>query len=187
MGKIIFITGGARSGKSSYAQKRAEAMPGPRLYLATCPPPGDDQEMRARIDLHIKAREDRGWTTVEEPLLLPEVIKAADSDAVEVLLIDCLTLWLSNLLQASPEHSLQEAEVEKSCLALLAAAAKFPGTVFLVSNEVGFGIVPDNALARRFRDLVGRCNQIMAAGADEAVLVTCGLPLWLKNETKQKR
>ncbi len=178
MAKLIFITGGARSGKSSYAQERAEGISGRRVYLATCPQQTDDHEMQARIDSHIKARKDRGWITIEEPLRLQDVIK--ENRNAEVVLLDCLTLWISNLMGDYPDDTLQEDDVEKRCLALLAEVENCPGTIFFVSNEVGLGIVPDNALARRFRDLVGRCNQVMAKASDEVVLVSCGLPLHLK-------
>lgn len=178
MGAIIFITGGARSGKSSYAQNRAEAIPGRKLYLATCPDQKNDEEMEKRIQRHIKERRGRGWETIEEPLYLAEVI--SENGSAEVILVDCLTLWISNLMADSPEGTMQDEDIENICLAFIAELKKFAGTTFLVSNEVGMGIVPDNALARRFRDLAGRCNQVMASGADEAVLVSCGMPIHLK-------
>lgn len=178
MSTIIFITGGARSGKSSYAQKRAETISGQKIFVATCPKQTDDQEMQTRIDLHAKARENRGWTTIEEPLYLHEIIKA--NRKAKVLLVDCLTLWISNLMEKCGGEAIQESGVEERCLAVLAAAESIPGTIFFVSNEVGLGIVPENPLARHFRDLVGRCNQIMAGRAHEVVLVSCGLPLYLK-------
>ncbi|WP_336962904.1 bifunctional adenosylcobinamide kinase/adenosylcobinamide-phosphate guanylyltransferase [Sphingobium aquiterrae] len=165
----ILILGGARSGKSRHAQARAEALPGALLYIAT----GQalDEEMAERIARH---REDRGprWRTIAAPFALPEAIEEAAGDE-QVLLVDCLTLWLSNLMLAG--HDLEDAAES-----LADAVGHAPGTVILVANEVGLGIVPENALARRFRDAAGRLNQKVAGCADEVLLVAAGLPLRLK-------
>lgn len=178
MGKIILVTGGARSGKSSYAQQMAENVVGKRIYLATCPSDqSNDPEMQSRIDKHIEARKDRGWLTVEEPLTLAEVIDSHRQ--ADVIMVDCLTLWISNLMHISAA-GLTDSAMAENCREFLEAANGYAGILILVSNEVGLGIVPENVLARRYRDLVGLCNQLMAVEADEVFLVCCGLPLRLK-------
>ncbi|MCJ8159666.1 bifunctional adenosylcobinamide kinase/adenosylcobinamide-phosphate guanylyltransferase [Sphingomonas sp. LaA6.9] len=167
--RTLLVLGGARSGKSRYAQGRAEALGLKPVYIATCEP--QDEEMAERIGRH---RDDRGeeWTTVEAPLELANAIRVhAASDTL--LLIDCLTLWASNLMFAG-----RDAEHEAELLAV--ALSDAAGPIILVSNEVGLGIVPENALARRFRDVAGRINQRMAEVVDEAVFVAAGLPLRLK-------
>lgn len=177
MAKIILATGGARSGKSAYAQELAESLPGPRAFVATCPVPGgEDEEMLARVDRHRRDRNDAGWLTIEEEIDLKGVL--AGNLEVRTVLVDCLTLWISNLLCAEP--SLGEDEMAARCGELLAACRKRQGSVIFVTNEVGSGIVPENALARKFRDLSGRCNQAMGRGADEVIFFSCGLPLYLK-------
>ena len=169
---ILFVLGGARSGKSLYAQRRAEALPGDLVYVATAQ--AFDGEMAIRIAQH---RTDRGtrWRTVEAPLALAEAI-AAEARPDRVLLVDCLTLWASNLLLADRADD-EGAESSGALVAALVAAA---GPVTLVANEVGLGIVPDNALARRFRDIAGRINQAVAAAAHEVQFIAAGLPLRLK-------
>jgi adenosylcobinamide kinase/adenosylcobinamide-phosphate guanylyltransferase len=149
------------------AQARAEALPGELVYIAT----GEalDAEMAERIARH---RADRGprWRTVEAPVDLPEAIRR---ESGRVLLVDCLTLWLSNLV-------LGDHDVSAASERLLASLDAASSTVLLVSNEVGMGIVPENALARRFRDEAGRLNQRVAAAADEVLLVAAGLALRMK-------
>jgi adenosylcobinamide kinase / adenosylcobinamide-phosphate guanylyltransferase len=168
-GRVVLLLGGARSGKSRLAQARAEALAGNLVYIAT----GQalDSEMTQRIAQH---RADRGprWRTVEVPLALPDAIRD-ESRQGQVLLVDCLTLWLSNLM-------LGEHDVAVAIEGLLDALATTTGTVLLVSNEVGMGIVPENALARRFRDEAGRLNQRVAAVAGEVVFVAAGLAMRLK-------
>ena len=165
----LLILGGARSGKSRYAQARAEQLEGDLVYIATAE--AWDDEMKARIARH---RDDRGprWRTIEAPLDLAAVIETEGKPG-KILLIDCLTLWASNLIFAERDA---EAETAK----LINALAYAHGPVILVSNEVGLGIVPDNALARRFRDVAGIINQTVAAAADEAVFIAAGLPVQLK-------
>ncbi|AYJ85028.1 bifunctional adenosylcobinamide kinase/adenosylcobinamide-phosphate guanylyltransferase (plasmid) [Sphingomonas paeninsulae] len=165
----LLVLGGARSGKSRYAQIRAEVLTGQLIYLATAQ--AFDQEMRERIALH---RSDRGtrWSTVEEPLELAETITKCSTPET-VVLVDCLTLWTSNLMLA-------ERDTVAATEGLLRAVSGARGPVILVANEVGLGIVPDNALARQFRDAAGRVNQEMAAGIDEVVMMFAGLPLALK-------
>lgn len=167
--KSLLVLGGARSGKSRFAQAQAEAMPGDLVYIATAQPL--DAEMTQRIARH---RDDRGprWRTVEALLDLPGVI-AGESRAGVVLLVDCLTLWASNLLFA-------ERDAVAAVRALADAVADAAGPVIFVSNEVGLGIVPDNALARRFRDMAGEINKGVARFADRVVFVAAGLPLTLK-------
>ena len=165
----LLVLGGARSGKSRYAQQRSEAVDGRLGYIATAE--ARDDEMHQRIDRH---RADRGerWFTIEAPLDLPAAIAEAGAKA-DAILVDCLTLWLSNLIFA--DKSVPFAELERAI-----AACRRP--IALVANEVGFGIVPDNALARRFRDEAGWLNQRIAGVVDEVVLVAAGLPLVLKSQ-----
>lgn len=165
----LLVLGGARSGKSRYAQARAEASGLARVFVATGQ--AFDAEMDERIRRH---RQERGasWTTFEAPLDLAGAI-GAHAAADTVVLVDCLTLWTSNLMLA--EHDIAAATA--SLTAVLGTAR---GPVILVANEVGLGIVPDNALARRFRDAAGLVNQRVASAADEVQFVAAGLPLRLK-------
>jgi adenosylcobinamide kinase/adenosylcobinamide-phosphate guanylyltransferase len=173
MGKIIFITGGARSGKSGYAQKRVETYPGDLLYVATAE--ARDDEMAARVAQHQKERGER-WRSLEEPLELTKLLPAA-IDGCSAVLIDCLTLWLSNLIEA---HGDDDVAIMAAADSLLTALGELDVDLFVVSNELGNGVVPENRLARRFRDLHGLLNQKFAQAADEAWLVVAGLPLKLK-------
>jgi adenosylcobinamide kinase/adenosylcobinamide-phosphate guanylyltransferase len=167
---LTLVIGGARSGKSRYAESLIAAHPPPWLYVATAQPL--DDEMRERIAAH-RARRGAGWRAVEAPRDVADAIGGAAADGA--VLVDCLTLWLSNLMLAGADV---EAESERLEVALAQAAAP----TVLVSNEVGFGIVPDNALARRFRDAQGRLNQRIAARADRVVLMVAGLPLVVKGD-----
>lgn len=178
MGKLILVTGGARSGKSTYALERAEEISHDRSFLATCPVL--DGEMRQRIEKHRREREGRGWRCCEEEIAI--AARIAEIATAGVILVDCLTLWINNLLFAAEQAGevFAETELRNDVDRLLRAAGTYSGTVILVTNEVGMGIVPDNALARHYRDLVGTCNRLIAAAADEVVLVSCGLPLFLK-------
>lgn len=177
MAKIILAIGGSRSGKSAYAQKLAESLPGAKAFVATCPTPtGDDEEMLARVELHQKDRLEVDWLTIEEEINLDVVL--AGNLQIQTMLVDCLTLWISNLMHVLPE--LDENEMTTLCQQLIATCRKRSGTVIFVTNEVGCGIVPENALARKFRDLSGRCNQAVAKEADEVIFFSCGLPLFLK-------
>lgn len=169
---LTFVLGGARSGKSRYAESLISALPPPWFYLATATA-GDD-EMAARIEAH-RARRAASWHTVEAPR---DVAGALGACGDAPALVDCLTLWLSNLMLVEAEIEAEVARLEK---ALQAAAAP----VVLVSNEVGFGIVPDHPLGRRFRDWQGLVNQRMAARADRVVLMVAGLPLVLKGAAKE--
>jgi len=166
---LTLVLGGARSGKSRHAESLVDRHPGGRTYLATAEI--FDDEMAARVKTH-RDRRDSDWKTVEEPLDLAGALKAETEQGAAVL-VDCLTLWLGNLLGA-------ERDVEKEIDGLITALGQFGGPVVFVSNEVGQGIVPDNALARRFRDLAGILHQRLAEKADHVVFVTAGLPQKLK-------
>jgi adenosylcobinamide kinase / adenosylcobinamide-phosphate guanylyltransferase len=166
---VTLVLGGARSGKSRHAECVLQGAAACGTYCATAE--AGDAEMAQRIAAH-RARRGSFWHTIEEPLALAPVI-AAESSPGRPLLIDCVTLWLSNLMFA--ERSVEE-EAEALCAALRLAA----GPVVLVANEVGLGLVPETSLGRRFRDAAGRLNQQIAALADRVVLVAAGLPLVLK-------
>lgn len=165
---VTLVLGGARSGKSRYAESLLADLGGRRTYLATAAP--GDAEMAERIRDH-RARRGAGWITREEPLeIAPAILEIPGP-----ILIDCLTLWVSNLMAAGADS---DAAAER----LLVALRREGGPILLVSNEVGLGIVPDNPLAREFRDRAGRINQRVAAAADRVVFIAAGLPLALKGE-----
>lgn len=168
---ITLILGGARSGKSQFAETLVATQGGSACYIAT----GEarDDEMRARIDHH-RARRGSAWQTIEEPLEAAGVV-AAHAAADNPILIDCLTLWVSNLMHA-------DRDVDAACDELVAALSRAKGDVTLVANETGLGIVPMNALARAFRDEAGRVNQRVAAAADTVYFMVAGLPHALKKE-----
>jgi adenosylcobinamide kinase/adenosylcobinamide-phosphate guanylyltransferase len=166
---LTLVLGGTRSGKSRYAESLITALPPPWTYVATAE--AGDAEMAERIALH-RERRGKDWQTVEAPDDLATALAGIGSDAP--VLVDCLTLWLSNRM-------LTGADVEPEAARLEAALNNRRGAVVLVSNEVGSGIVPGNPLARRFRDLQGRLNQRMAARADRVVLMVAGLPLIVKD------
>ena len=166
----MLVLGGARSGKSRFAEAWAASQSDDRVYLATATA-GQDGEMAERIAQH-RARRGVGWTTVEEPLdLTGALTTAARPDTV--ILVDCLTLWLTNLMLADADPAQAGAD-------LVALLPTLPGRVVLVSNEVGLGIVPDNAMARAFRDFAGRLHQDVAAVAEAVVFMVAGLPLVMK-------
>ena len=178
MAKLILITGGARSGKSDYAQLRAEAIPGQHFFLATCP--AIDEEMADRIARHKQDRRNGLWQTIEEEYDLTEVIEKLPGGSV--CLLDCLTLWINNLMYLSEiaKKEFTEDMMQEQTRELLDAVESYAGTILMVSNEVGMGVVPDSPVARKYRDCVGRSNQMIASAADEVILVSCGLPLFLK-------
>ncbi len=165
------VLGGAASGKSAFAQQLAEQHPGSLLYVATAQ--SGDAEMAARIARHRQARGSR-WQTLEAPLDLTGLTSVATGHGA--ILVDCVTLWLTNLLLAHENVDQVLTAVE----AFVATFTQLPAPLILVSNEVGQGIVPDNALARTFRDLAGGVNQQLAAAAGHVWLVTAGIPLKLK-------
>jgi len=183
MARIVLITGGCRSGKSDYAQRLAESLAGRRVYVATCPV--TDDEMRERIARHQQQRRHHDWETIEEPADLAAAIRRAGSGSI--VLVDCLTLWVNNLMYGAERlgEQIDENEIERLCGRVVDACRRHDGTVVFVTNEVGMGIEPGNAISRRYRDLVGRCNQTIAACADEVTLVACGIPLTLKGESSR--
>ncbi len=170
------ILGGARSGKSEFALKLANEWKTGKLFIATAE--ALDGEMRARIAKHKEEREKAagagGWTTVEEPTDVVGVI-SMNRDA-KVLLLDCVTLWLANLM----EKGLTDSDILKEVAWLCGAVKEAKGPVIIVSNEVGLSIVPENPLGRRFADLSGRANQLLAGGVDEVYFITAGLGTKLK-------
>ena len=165
----LLVLGGARSGKTRHALKAAEETGLDLVYVATAS--AGDEEMTSRIALHRSERGER-WMTIEEGIDLPRML-VRESAPGRVLLVDCLTLWLSNILFA-------ELDIDAMSAALVASLPRSKGPLIFVSNEVGLGIVPDNALSRRFRDAQGRLNQQMAEVCDKVVFIAAGLPLALK-------
>ena len=167
--RSVLVLGGARSGKSAYAQGLAESAGPERIYLATAE--AGDAEMAARIARH-KADRGHGWTTVEEPLALAEALAAAARPG-RAALVDCLTLWLSNLMLAGRDVGAEIARLAEAIGAL-------EGPAVLVSNEVGLGLVPETELGREFRDWQGRANRMVAQACDAVVVVAAGLPTLTK-------
>jgi adenosylcobinamide kinase/adenosylcobinamide-phosphate guanylyltransferase len=165
---LTLVLGGARSGKSRYAEALIEALPAPWTYIATAE--AYDDEMRERIAEH-RARRPAGWRTVDAPLDLPEAIAAQPEG--RPILVDCLTLWLTNLILADRDKAAARD-------ALVVACERVSAPLVLVGNEVGLGIVPENALARRFRDEAGRLHQALAARAASVVFMVAGLPMRVK-------
>jgi adenosyl cobinamide kinase/adenosyl cobinamide phosphate guanylyltransferase len=185
--KITFVIGGARSGKSSFVLNKAAEIEGPRVYIAT----GEalDDEMKERIKQH---REDRGsdWDTYEEPLNVPDVLSNIDKK-YNTIVIDCLTLWLSNVMIRTKNKEQRSKTTEKRILELIMTLNQYKESsvcslksglcnLYIVSNEVGMGIVPENPLAREFRDLAGFLNQRIAEVADDVYMVTAGIPVKIK-------
>lgn len=168
----ILVLGGCRSGKSGHAFELAGRMGPRRIFVATCVP--HDAEMRDRVARHRRER-DRTWTTLEIPVDLDEAIRRHGPSA-DVMLVDCLTLWLSNLLDQEPAIDAVRRRID----ALAATVQRADCAVILVSNEVGAGIVPENPLARRYRDLAGWANQAMAAVCDRVVWTLAGIPVTIK-------
>ena len=178
MSKITFVIGGCRSGKSRRALELAETISlDRRLFLATCVP--TDAEMQRRVRQH---REERGtsWESLEVPRNLARAV-TGEGHRAGVLLIDCLTLWVSNLMAAENNDD----AIERYTTELVASLEGCPCPVILVSNETGTGIVPENAIARRFRDLVGMVNQRIAAAAGRVVWMVAGIPVEIKKGNRQ--
>jgi len=171
--ELIFIIGGCRSGKSTYALQTAERIPAEKkIFIATCLP--QDDEMKQRVAKHQTARS-QNWITVEEPLHLPEAI-LQNSRRAEVILIDCLTLWVNNLLMETDD----EKQLEQTISQLINTLEKTTRPIVLVSNEVGTGIVPENKLARQYRDIIGLVNQAVAKTASKVIWMVAGIPVTVK-------
>jgi len=169
---LTLVLGGARSGKSRFAEGLITAAPGPWVYLATGE--AGDTEMAVRIRHH-RERRGEGWITIEETLNLSGTLSRAAGEG-RAILVDCLTLWVSNLMAAGRD-------VVDETERLIAALPQISSPIVFVANEVGLGIVPDNALARAFRDEAGRVNQAIAAAANRVYFIAAGLPLVMKDET----
>lgn len=196
--QIIFVIGGARSGKSSFALKEASKVKGQKAYIATAE--ALDDEMKERIEKHKKER-GSDWDTYEEPLKIPDVLSDT-KDKYSVIILDCLTLWLSNIMLTShgtgkednppplekggkggfdnAKKRIQELMNELISFKNSSRGIHHTSRLFIVSNEVGMGIVPENKPARQFRDLAGSLNQKVAEAADEVYLVTAGIPAKIK-------
>ncbi len=174
----ILITGGCRSGKSNHARGLAISAGGRKAYIATAPIV--DEEMRQRIEEHREERHAEGWDVIEETLdLAGAIVRSGEYD---VVVIDCLTLWIHNLMHeaATAGHVFGEKEIASRSQNMLLESSRGAAIQIFVTNEVGMGIVPENPAARAFRDLSGRCNQVIAAAADEVILMTTGIPLVIK-------
>jgi len=173
MKKTILITGGCRSGKSRHALKLAENMPGKKFFLATAQ--ALDDEMDQRIQKHQQER-GKEWVTIEEPLNLSAVFEKLGDDPQTVLILDCLTLWISNLLMAD----ISKIKILEQVREWLDRCSHFKGTLICITNEVGAGIVPESSLGREFRDLAGEINQLVANRFDEVILTVSGIPVTIK-------
>jgi adenosylcobinamide kinase / adenosylcobinamide-phosphate guanylyltransferase len=180
MAKIILITGGSRSGKSRYAQHIAESFAGTRTYIATCPV--IDKEMEDRVRKHQEARQSASWRTIEEVTDLAGALRKAKGS--KVILVDCLTLWINNLMYEAEQENkyIDEDAIVAQCQDVLRACSDLDGWVIFVTNEVGMGIIPENPSARLFRDLAGRCNQRIADHADFVIFMVSGLSLYIRGE-----
>ncbi len=175
--KIILITGGCRSGKSRFALDYANQHFSRKLYLATCE--ALDEEMAHRIAHHKKMRSPE-WQTIEEPVEIVDKIRRY-GDGTDVILLDCITLWLSNLLMRQKENPEIISETDRLIETIKQSLASF----ILVTNEVGMGIVPADPLSRRFRDLSGMANQTIAGAADTAIFMLSGIPTFLKGKDEK--
>ena len=170
--KAYFITGGAKSGKSTFAEKLAETLKGKRAYIATAQ--ALDAEMTAKIERH-RLNRNAVWDTYEEPLAVAELLTKMNN-RYDVVLLDCLTLWLSNVMAHTNSDNVVIVRTDE----LIVAVKDFDGACIVVSNEVGLGIVPDNPLARKFRDFAGILNQKIALVADEVYFTASGIPMKIK-------
>ncbi len=176
MSEFIFITGGRRSGKSAYALELAESMGEKRLYIATAE--ALDDEMKERIARHREERDD-SWDTAEEPIDIVNIL--AHSKKYNVILIDCLTLWLCNIMHSGePNNEPGDETIMKHIHTLADSCTSSDIDVIAVTNELGLGVIPGDPLSRRFTDLAGIMNQRMAAAADQVVMTVSGIPLTIK-------
>ncbi|MFZ5876138.1 MAG: bifunctional adenosylcobinamide kinase/adenosylcobinamide-phosphate guanylyltransferase [Nitrospirota bacterium] len=173
-GRSVLIVGGARSGKSRFALELGRATPGRRAFVATCRVDPDDTDMVARVEAH-RARRDGSWTTIEESLDLGERVERVSRE-YDVLVVDCLTLWLANLVTGGEPDT----AIDRRLICLIEAIAAVPARVVLVTNEVGMGVVPATPLGRAFRDWQGLVNQAVAEVVDDVYAMTAGLAHRLK-------
>jgi len=179
------VTGGSRSGKSGFALETAKRFGGPRTFLATAQ--AHDHEMKQRIEAHRRSRP-AGWSVVEEPADVVNALRtvlAVSGPVAGVVIVDCVTIWISNLILKY--EAFGEADAAAKALELADAANGSPAGVIVVTNEVGSGIVPDNPLARRFRDCAGRANQVLAREATEVHLCVSGIPISIKRRRRSVR
>ena len=168
----VLVLGGARAGKSAYALQRAQEWDGRLMYLATAE--AKDEEMRKRISRHRARRRSRRWETIEEPLEVVWRLKELD-DTIGAVVLDCVTLWVSNAVLSD-----QKEELENQVAELIEEIPLFPFHFLVVSNEVGLGLVPDSPVGREYRDLLGTVNQHLAKACKEVVFMAAGLPLKVK-------
>jgi adenosylcobinamide kinase/adenosylcobinamide-phosphate guanylyltransferase len=173
--RTILVLGGVRAGKSAFALARAKELPGRVVFVATAE--AGDGEMAARIARH-RVERPPSWRTVEVPVALPSALRALDGEA-DVVIVDCLNLWVANLLTKRPEMSDEDVQAEAAELEAVVTRPRF--ALILVSNEVGWGVHPETALGRRFRDALGFVNQAAARAADDVVLMVAGCPLVVKS------
>ena len=176
---ITLYTGGCRSGKSGLAVALAKEISENVCFIATCVP--EDDEMRLRVKRHQEERP-ASWQLIEEPVGLARAISKVDADAYPVILVDCLTLWVCNLMCQEKNPLATEQEMEAQAQKLIDAANQHSSEVIFVSNEVGMGIMPANAMSRNYADQAGRCNQVIAREADKVIFVSCGIGITLKQE-----
>lgn len=183
----VLVTGGARSGKSNFAERLCMKLAPAAVYIATAQ--AFDDEMRTRIELHQHQRTEAGylWETIEEPEKLAQVLATIGEEHIRkqmeapAILIDCLTLWLSNQLLRLEGRADQEEQLNLVIQQLLESIRQYPGLLIMVTNEVGDGVVPSYPLGRLYRDLAGRLNQWAASQCDQVFLVTAGIPIELKS------
>lgn len=176
---VTLYTGGCRSGKSTLAVEQARSLSENVCFIATCTP--QDDEMKQRVKKH-QAERPSTWQLIEEPLALADTITKVDPSAYPVILIDCLTLWVCNLMCHESNPLNKEKQMASEAKKLIDSANQYDGDIIFVSNEVGMGIIPANAMSRNYADLAGRCNQIIAKGADKAIFVSCGIGITLKQK-----
>lgn len=174
MRKVVFILGGARSGKSTFALQEASVIEGKKAFIATAE--AFDDEMRLRIEKH---KEERGtdWITHEEPLLISTLLQNI-RDSYPVILVDCLTLWVSNIMHAGLDFNDEAARLVDII------SQKHPALIYIVSNEVGMGLVPDTELGREYRDNIGLLNRKVAEAATDVYFMAAGIPMKIKGDTR---
>lgn len=178
MGEIVLVTGGGRSGKSSYALDLASSYEGKKYFVATCPI--IDGELEERVERHKRERDSTIWSTIEEQSKLSEIFYNGEKEGV--YLVDCLTLWVNNLMYA--DENISEDQIIEKGENLVESLAAFEGNAVFITNEVGMGIIPGDSVSRRYRDYVGRINQIVAKYADKVVFMCSGIPMVIKDKKR---